>query len=235
MAVFFPELVKPKYKKGPPSKLDIMWSKKLRDSIKIKKTVSIKSWGNQFMILREIEGLHPTRIDKVLNWYVLNIRKEFVPLALSAKCFRTKFEKIEQAMIRDLGQRVEVGDEARSIGIKVMRKRWPKVTREQLLESIQISLDNFNSFKAKIVATRGDRLATHVWAKLGTPSQFLENWYSDVYHSIKNWDAWNGELKRFNFRHDSKLLKLWGRKIAAKFTGSAGRWDQLMERILNAD
>lgn len=53
-------------------------------------------WEEEFSVLRQYRT--EQEITKVLDWYVQNLRREYVPLAQSAKTFRQKFVSIETAM-----------------------------------------------------------------------------------------------------------------------------------------
>lgn len=60
----------------------------------------IKSWANDFRLLKEKDGVDSQRIKKVLTWYRKNIGGQYVPEAFSASTFRSKFLKLESALER---------------------------------------------------------------------------------------------------------------------------------------
>lgn len=68
--------------------------------IKINKNASMRTWPNIIEKLHTLDGVPLKRIDAALDWYQINIGKDFVPEAFSARTFRDKFPNIEQAMLR---------------------------------------------------------------------------------------------------------------------------------------
>jgi len=83
-------------------KFDKLASTKLYKSILTKKNmnIDIRQWPNTFRLLRTKDKVDRDRIKQVLLWYIRHIGEDFVPVAFSAKTFRSKFLRIEEAMNR---------------------------------------------------------------------------------------------------------------------------------------
>ena len=63
-------------------------------------TLNTTTWPNIFRQLRVINKVSKERIKKVLIWYGHHINNEYVPVAHCAKTFRSKFTRLEDAMIK---------------------------------------------------------------------------------------------------------------------------------------
>lgn len=68
---------------------------------KKQKDSTLQSWSKHFRLLHQIEQIDVATINKTLEWYKLNIAKEYVPECHCAKSFRSKFSKLQSAIQRD--------------------------------------------------------------------------------------------------------------------------------------
>ena len=80
-------------------------AKKLADIITTNKKVKITnrkitSWANEIRRLIETDGVGYERVEEALSWYEANIGGEYIPVVESGHTLRTKFLKLEEAMIR---------------------------------------------------------------------------------------------------------------------------------------
>jgi len=84
------------------SNFDKHATQKLHDIILTHKNMNlnISQWPNTFRLLRTTNKVSKTRIKKVMLWYANHIGGDYVPVALSAKSFRDKFIRLEDAMNR---------------------------------------------------------------------------------------------------------------------------------------
>jgi hypothetical protein len=214
----------------PPSKTteeDALWAKQLHSALSkrmIVKKYSERRWSQEFRLLRTyVEDDH---ITKVLNWYCQNIRKPFVPLAFSAKSFRNKFPNIEQAMIRDIGEEVQISEDANQITRRLLNLYWPKITPDELKRAVQLSLDNYESF----LSHDTKHFPIPIRNKLSSPVVFVEQWFRDLHPSIVDWQEWNGNIIKQAFHHEHKRFRARGRSWANEYCGDPSRWDRLIER-----
>jgi hypothetical protein len=79
--------------------------KKLAKIIKKKKDITytseqLKSWANDFRQLEENNKVSLPRMKAVLKWYKKNIGGQYIPVIESGSSFRSKFTKLEDAIIR---------------------------------------------------------------------------------------------------------------------------------------
>lgn len=242
---FFPHLERPKKIRSTPTPTawDITSSLLLFNALKERvQKHSKKEWANNFWRLRKLDKHSKEKIEKVLQWYSLHFRETYTPKAYCSKSFRKKFLQIEDAMIRDVGKEVSITPEAKSISVRVLRVVWKKNTREQVMQAVQQSFTVYSAFYSRLYALivnektppRDVLLYTHLRSRLGAPPSFVENWFTQVYHSVKNWKEWSGDLQRMSFTPESKVFKRMGRTITSKYCGDASRWDALLNRITNA-
>jgi len=85
-----------------PSKFDKDSSKDLQQIILSQKNIKLNTlnWPNTFRKLRTINKVSEARITKVMEWYEENIGDDYTPVVYSAKSFRDKFSRLEDAIKR---------------------------------------------------------------------------------------------------------------------------------------
>lgn len=192
---------------------------------KVQRQFKLAYWAQFFCRLRR--DVEPDNIIKVLNWYCSNIKRPYTPQAYSGKSFWEKFDQIERAMIRAVGEEVAVSDEARKITERLQNLYWPKINEDELAQAVQLSLDNYTSF-----LTHDTKLfPPAIRNKLSAPATFTEQWFRDVNNQIRDWDDWSGNIKKQAFYPEHKRFRARGRSWANEYCGDPNRWDQLMEKI----
>jgi len=89
-------------RKTIPSLFDGKASTKLYKIIKSHKNITYNTtkWPDIFRRLRQVNKVSSPRIKEVIIWYSKHIGEEYVPVVESAKSFRDKFTRLEDAMIR---------------------------------------------------------------------------------------------------------------------------------------
>lgn len=89
-------------KRDGASEFDKIASTKLKEIItsKININIHIASWPNTFRLLRTKDKVSKDRIKRVIKWYARHIGEDYVPVAHSAKAFREKFTRLEEAIKR---------------------------------------------------------------------------------------------------------------------------------------
>jgi hypothetical protein len=242
--------------KSPPSAYQIHCAKKLRKALEKSPVFltpfRLSGWAKEFRMLEKALDGDRGRLDGVLDWYVLNIKKPFVPEAYSAKSFRAKFQKISDARARDseICTSVDISDDATKIFTSVSKLGWPKGTKAELLPAIQKSLDNYSYFaelmgglkeqakgyeqlkpKDRVASPEFRRLCKFaLYLKVGNPVSVVEDWFRQV-HSRISFDEWKGHnLKNWVWTHDHKMFQEQWRTKAAEYGYDAG-FDKLMEHI----
>lgn len=82
----------------------IILSKAIQKKRLTKSQIKLKNWVPYFEKLRKEDEYSPSRIEKVLKWFINHLRNKYTPKAFSAKSFRAKFLDIESAMEQDQKQ-----------------------------------------------------------------------------------------------------------------------------------
>lgn len=226
----------------------------LRKSMRLTGPANASKWSIHFKRLhKDLDG-DDARIDKVLAWFLNNIKDKYTPRVWSASSFRSKFIPIEDAMARAIGDEpgtdVEITSIATAIANRLRMKGWPKGSAEDLPFVVQLSLDNYDEFIVRLrrfgVELPGLDIPKHECDRLarlvsyltngGLPgsSHHVEQWMSDVNEQIAAWDAWSGDLTKLAFRVDSKMFKRQGRALTSNYCGESKPWDRIME-LMYAD
>lgn len=91
---------------------------------KITKGTRTNTWSDSFRKLITIDDIPPARIRKMLNWYEDHVGEEMVPQCYSAKSFREKFIRLEDAMKRDTGQNKKSKPKTRLGGAEVIPRKY---------------------------------------------------------------------------------------------------------------
>ena len=105
---------------------DVRMSKKLQKIILTKKNINlnITQWPNVFRLLRTKNKVSKERIRTVIKWYANNIGDTYTPVAHSAKSFREKFSRLEEAMNRQ--------DKKDNNGVKIKTKQTGRFTETEI-------------------------------------------------------------------------------------------------------
>ena len=123
----FPLFEDTKIKNSFDEKCVIKLHTALHQKRKIYKAIQVVSWIDSFKKLRTLDKFKKRQIQKVLNWYVDNIGKEFVPEAYSAGSFRKKMFQICSAMEKDKNPRkAHDGDDTEPMNYKVKKRKSTK-------------------------------------------------------------------------------------------------------------
>lgn len=125
--------------------------KQLRKAGKLVTAPKLDRWSKEFALLRR--GTTDD-IDRVLEWYVKNIGKPFVPRAYSAKAFRSKFVAIGEAMGRDASTVELSADEQKMFERLTATSDWPN--EDQLRKAISDSMLWLDDIREVMHAEIGD-------------------------------------------------------------------------------
>lgn len=108
----------------PQDKHAIQISRRLAEGLskkgKLTRSVNISKWTSQVEDWILETNIEPSRILKVLDWYLENINNEFMPEAYSANTFRDKFPRIESAKRRSTKMSME---DRNKQTLEIVRKR----------------------------------------------------------------------------------------------------------------
>jgi hypothetical protein len=230
---FIPELENTGKGKGPSEKWDNWCAMRLRDcaanATKISRKYVLSAEGKHFRMLRKDLGDDRNRIERVLDFYCVQIGRPFVPDVQNAKTFRRKWTQLEAAYQRYLKNNpdVQITDEAHSV-VKhyLFGLNWPKGSATKLLPAVQVMLDRYRDFRAKLRAYKETRpewikvgkntvqnapkhhaLAHFLSKALSSVDFFVGRWFADLYQRVVNWPKWHGNLMSDVWNGDPKDQK----------------------------
>ena len=182
------------------------------------------------------------RIKEVLEWFCQNSKDKYVPRVQTAKQFRIKFLRIEEAMNR-LGDstRIILTEEALILQDQLGGLKWPGDEKKDELKFIQANIDAYKDYRSKIVALPerlrregNNELAARVehLSQKGTYSHNFLVWYiRDVHRYAYSWEAWNGNLMSFVFRPDRPYFDNLARAWLVEFCGTGKDWNTIKEYL----
>ncbi len=131
---------------------------------------------------------------------------------------------------------VIISEEALSIAKRFQQSQWPKGSKEQLPQAIQVSLNNYRQFKearkrlfetTKI--TRVKDCLEYIDGLFLSPPAFVENWFVAEYERIVDWPEWSGRLQVVQI--DNARFQGIVREIVADFTDSPAMWESFSQEI----
>lgn len=224
------------------SEADLACARSLFEGLASKKKLvtraSISKWADQFRLLRVQGGYAAEDIQQLVSWYIKNLSKPYMPIAYSAKAFREKFIRIKEARERS-GPTVQISSTATKIAKDLSRLHWPLGSKDQLPAVVQISLDNYAGFIAKLKQIKDQpataksvrRVIEYLLGKAPTKEHFVESWFQRIQKMIESWEDWGGDLRpmaiTINHKRFDKIFSSW----TIEYEGSVKRWEQIKELL----
>lgn len=177
--------------------------------------VNLRNWTNTFRKLSTQLGVDNGRIEKVLEWYLPNIGKQYVPKAYSAEGFADKFIQIEDQMNEDpsIKKEVELSEDLDKLHEYLMEKyKWPNGSDSAVSFVLQKSWENYQAFVSKYKQWNPDsenmQLIDTTLSEselIQKPKLFLRDWFKWVNEQIIGWKDWSGRLENYIWNLDHKL------------------------------
>jgi hypothetical protein len=200
---------------------------------------SRRSWGQWLALLLKEYGTE--RVDKVLDWYCAHVGQQYVPVSYSARSFRDKFLRIEEAAARDAAKNpsVEVSTQARAIVTRLTAHTdWPSPAKEELPTAVQLSLDSYTAFRNRLMLTAAaggklTGLAVRLTNTLGNPVTFVEGWFEDVADWIRRYPKAKLVPKQVPYIDNEKFQELC--RNEANEYGDARLWDKLYKELIQCN
>jgi hypothetical protein len=196
---------------------------------------SKKKWAVAFASLRKQLGNGSGQIDTVLAWYTQH--KVSRPKVRNGQEFLQQWNWLCDLYDKYQKQHptVTVSDTTRQICKRLTRQyEWPKGCAAQLESAVQVSLDYYMAFRAKLKSFPGDSPTARFARKLAGgllpyPASYVESYFNNLNHRLHSWKDWSGNL--MNLALDADKLTPEGRGLAAQWSGKPGLWDQLLKEV----
>jgi len=207
---------------------------------KVMSKPNLSNWSIQFKILREEVGYE--RSKAVMDWFCKNIGNEWLPVACSAKTFRSKFKQIEACMLADphsvlfdcsrlaplierlLNEGYVFGISSESLPFAI---RLSYVNARQFiteLETLRDKLDQKNYKEGSLAHSH--RLVHWLTIKIGSPMHFVEAWFCHWFRSLRS--DWQTPNKPPVFHVMSPMFQAIGSKWTSEYCHEPQRWNELM-------
>jgi hypothetical protein len=196
-----------------------------------------RNWCSQFVLLRQEFG--ENKVSKVLEWYCKNIDGEYVPQAYAAASFRSKFMRIENAMLSQSDALPEPSDRDKELARRLMDElTWPPEIMASLPEVIRRTRENWSAFVKKMES----HLFSHppsrdvVFMRESITSYsplFVEQWMLFLNRKWRTCTHYTGKIDTLCFRPQAKdfHLSFWT-DWSFQWSGSPNTFDSLLEELL---
>jgi hypothetical protein len=191
------------------------------------------SWEREFVTLAKTHSVE--EVERVLSWFEANAAERWTPHVYDARMFRRKFVQIRDATKQRPSMDVEISDRARRVCVALGDLVWPsEETKDQELAAVQVSLDNYEEWLARLrrVAGRpGCGLVEYLLAVGGDAELFVVEWFLGVHRLSRSWDKWNGNLESWTTTteriHFRRTINFW----CCEYLGPGDHWDKLQEML----
>jgi hypothetical protein len=205
-----------------------------------------EQWPKEFSLLGKS---HPVQeIEQVLDWYCKHIGKEHIPVIISAKAFREKYQQVKQAIHRSGSvpemDSVEITEETEEIIRHLDNLGWSPPDPTKLPAAIQVSLNNYKRFRVQLMNLvdgyrhiRDAEKPTHIrvaeefLAETGPPSHYVLYWFVRLSESTASLSNWKGGFANFIFRYDHPAVTRTGQQISHRYCHSYYPWQRIIENL----
>lgn len=225
----------PAKQEGPNKYIE--WVQKLRDVIvaKSQRTASFRrsSWEKEFRLLEKQLGVHHSQLVPTLEWYCRNIGRQYVPVCLSARSFRFKYDSIRAAMGRIVDS-VQV-DPAKVD--KVMKAIIHLGWKSDIRTAVSQSIHYLEEFQNRLRSNKNN-IEEGLYSALRNiffEESFLYHWFTKVHYKKKL--QISSEFRTDEvFNPQSKLVDEFGIRAVQQWYGydamqSYNRWKELRVKI----
>lgn len=206
--------------------------------------ITFRKWVEEF---ERLEKKHDKdTIQRVLDWYVANITKPYVPEAYSAQSFRKKFDAIKKQVDDQPISENELSPQELVILQRAKRLSWPNGVDALLPKIIKASFTKYSEFRARLSqaiidlnkkareSPRVQRLAciaNHLIAtnKLPSPVVFMDNWLSDLSGMVSR--GYQPSMARMTFAVNNPEFAKRAAGSVYEYCHDSRLWNELLKEI----
>jgi hypothetical protein len=158
----------------------------------------IRKWASQINLLLMELNYDKSRLDKVLNWYIVHCTKKYTPKITDGEKFRHRFSEIEAAMnkweLDNPQEKVEkwAQDFCVDYFMYPQDKSFSLLCRKNFPLALQRTFYNYLAFYEWV--QDHPKYSRLIW-QLAAPKPFLHDW----------WEQWGWKLRK-NFKLDPLKL-----------------------------
>lgn len=212
----------PLFPEEKPIPFDLTAAKKLAHIMLEARRTAVRQtnwneWAATISLLRKgargVEGVGEERISRVLHWLEGHVRDKYCPLVYSAITFRKKFAQLEAAMLRDIGDQIEISPKTKALALELQtRRQWP-MEIEPLIERQVQFYESWCAFLKAERLERNERVYDYIISRLKPPHPYVKQWMLEAWAAISSFESWSGNFDSFmmgphnkKFRKDMSVL-----------------------------
>jgi hypothetical protein len=219
--------------------LAIQLDKALRSIGRIKRRRT-KTEADQIRLALEDDTARTAQeMQAVMDWLEENpvfVRSLYT--LTDARRFRKIYGIILDKFRKQARTTVQVTDATKELTAQLAMKGWPKGSKAQLPQAVQLTYDSFSAFLKKLrayaKADPKDRLADTLSSPGFLSATGLTKWwFESVHSSVANWQQWSGNLLSMAWDGDldNSRFQTWGKDKAYQFSGSDTAFRKLLEGL----
>lgn len=222
--------------------MNLILSRKLRS-----KPIKYREWLSEFVKLEKKET--PEAVMKVMDWYVKNIGKEFVPEAYCASSFRKKFDQIKKQADEVHVDVRELSERQQKLLRRLSRFNWAGCDKG-LAKVVQTSFERYEVFRKtmadgiKVLRERAEqepsrrgklkRLANIIdylfrSGKISSPEVFLMNWMDQFATIISKGYEVSGT--RLTFATNNPTFLKYIHHAVYDYCHTSMVWDEIVKEL----
>lgn len=209
---------------------------------------SSDSWANEFYQLRKFAS--EEQIGLVLDWYIQNIGKEYIPFAFSAAAFRKKYNNLLLVMNRKGAPTEKVQEESetgKEYLIHINSWNWasPHVDKSQIKYVFLKNAESYRKLTKAIASTYKElysKSLNHEFyldtmkGHIKNAEEFAYREMEEAFKKYGEWKEWNGNIAKtiFDVKNEkqvyyqvSQLVKSTGQRLEDK------AWQDIISSITN--
>jgi hypothetical protein len=183
----------------------------------------------------------PDYLLDVLEWYCSHLKRPSMfklPTCTSPKEFRNQWNWINERYQKSdefKNRPIPLSPLAQQILKSLHKRTWPKGSKEQLANAVQLSLTDYTDFKDRLkntkFSTRLQSIVNYLVKKLPSPSTFIEVWFLQLHDNVVTWERWAGDLDPYRFSVDSKKFNQQMKGLVASYCGDPYPWNLIKAEL----
>ncbi len=206
-----------------------------------------KKWQEEFSQL--LEEKNKAQITLILDWYIENLSNKNMPKCYSASSFRVHFDilrKIRRDQKAEEKGKMIILPDTYIVYEYVSDLQWHFVSKQETLETIQISLKNYKYITRRLSDVYEETIQLRLEGKPArfhyvleyllmvmqhSSISFVDGWMREIHKDLHDWSSRNGLLKDWAISLDSRRFNMMMYAFVGKWGNKPGDWDLIKEML----
>ncbi len=224
-----------------PDPFDLIAAKRLGRIMLEARRISVRPthWNEWAVVIsrlrrgaRGTESVGEERITRVLDWLEDHVRDQYCPLIYSAITFRKKFIQLEAAMLRDIGDQIQISPKTKELALTLQsRRQWPMVIEPLIERQVQF-YESWCAFLKTERLERNERVYDYMISRLKPTYPYVEQWMLEAWSAINSFESWSGNFDSFMLGPNSKKFRKDMAFLAQGYGKQASWVISLFERFI---